>query len=615
MADRGSETVSWGRSRRRLRDSGRLPWRALSRSGRISVAGVAASAVLAIALGWFIPRVAERHALEARLETTLSLVRVLEREHLVPPIGDHLSGAAYAGFDEVVRGGLLGGDNVRVKLWNTAGEIVYSDARALVGRRFSIGPHLAKALAGVPTVEVSDLSSEENSLDRSLGSRLLELYIPLRNDQGQIIGAFEVYQDFRSLAAHLAAIRSAVWIAVGSGLSILLVFLVLLFSATSRAMERDHSAAVDRAEDLSVLLRTAEILSLEQGIGNTAPQVLQLLAARLQLQYAALLVDGHEPPIFSERGGADLHAFGLLAAREAMASREQIVRQGPTDVSPGRADVRIGSWVVAVPVSVEPGPLGSLVACREAERPFGPKERALVAGVAGQLGVAAESGNLFTDLQRMTQARGELLRKLVDAQEEERRHIVGDLHDGASQTLTRVLYGLRGSRSRLIDSRSEVADELARLETLVDELISNLRRDMAAIRPAMLEDFGLVEALEAFARAQEEEAGLRIDVHAGSLPEMSRATAVTLYRAVQEAVMNARKHADASRLQIRIRHHDGSILLDVGDDGHGIQGFREGIGLTYMKDRVESLGGSVEVDSRPGTGTTVSVRVPAEDGR
>ena len=597
--------------RDRLKETGKLHWATLSRAGRVSIAGIVGSAVLALALGAYIPRIAEHHVLLARLQGTQALVRVLEEQRLVPSIGDHLAGDTYEEFDRVVREGLLGGDNLRVKLWNPEGEVVYSDLRRLVGKRFEIGEDLREALTGIGTVEISDLSADENEFDRGLGDQLIEFYVPVTGPTGDVVGVFEIYQDFEPLAAHLTAIRVAVWIAVGVGLFVLLVFLLLLFSATARAMEREHRAAIDRAEDLAVLLETSEILSSEPRIEHTAEEVLRILTSRLELRCASLVLGDGEPSfVFADQGSPVVCRLGLAAARDSQARGEHVERRGAADPAFEHADGHSKCSVLAVPFHVEPDLSGSLVVCRDMDRPLDPREHALVSAVSGQLGVAAESAKLFRDLEQMTVERAHLLRRVVDAQEEERRHLVGDLHDGQGQTLTRVLYGLRGSRARLGAKNPEVDAELARLESLVDDLIVDLRRYMADIRPAMIEDLGLSEALESFARKQEEEAGIQIDVRTGSLPQLDTVTSVTLYRAVQEAVMNARKHAEAGRMWIDLGPEDGEICLRVRDDGNGSGEILDGIGLTYMKDRVASLGGSVSVTSRPKEGTTVSVRIP-----
>jgi len=432
----------------RIRAAGRVPWRALSRTGRISVAGVIGSAALAVALGIIIPRVVEHYALASRLESIVSLVRILEQQDLVPPAGEDLTREAYDRFDATVRGGLLGGENLRVKLWNREGEIVYSDRLELVGRRFPIEPSLALALSGRATSELSELSARENDLDRELGVQALEFYVPLHGSRGEVIGAFEVYQDAARIAGPLTAVQRAVWVSIGTGLSVLLVFLVLLFAATSRTMERESAA----------------------------------------------------------------------------------------------------------------------------------RER--------------------------------LLRRLVHAQEEERRHVVGDLHDEVGQTLTRVLYGIRGSRARLGADGSDVAQELQRLERLVDHLILVLRRFMAEAGPALIDDFGLAAALQALAREQEAESGVLIEVVADEVPELDQVTQITLLRAAREAVINARKHAEPNRMRIVLGRSRSGVTLAVEDDGRGSARIRDGVGLRYLRDRVASIGGRVDVTSRPEVGTRLYVQAP-----
>ncbi len=564
---------------RRAREAGGVPWEVLPRSGRVALLGVAASALLAVALGLVIPRIAEHHVLSARLDAIRALVRALEGQELIPAIGDGLRGASYEAFDDVVRSGLLGGENLRVKLWNRSGEIVYSDEPRQVGLRFRATPRLEAALEGEASVGITDLSAPENALDAALGDRLLEFYVPVRRG-GRVVGAFEIYQDLAPLATHLRAIRAAVWSAVGSGLSVLLVFLVLLFAATSRTMAAERRAAVDRAEDLALLLETSRTLASEVTLTDTGPRILTSLASRLALRCAAVTLDGEEPVLcVARRGEARLCPLGLGVARRARELQVDASAEGVGEAVLGHSETGEACSVTAIPFRAGAERWGALVACRGAGAPLGERERALVGGVASQLGAAAENAKLFEDLRRMTDARGLLLRRLVDAQEEERRRLVGDLHDGILQVLTRILYGLRGCRMRLPDGADEVGEELERLEALADEQTRSLRRHLAAIRPALLEDFGLVRALTAFAREQEVESGLRIDVTAGPIPEPDAAVGVTLFRATQEAVMNARKHAGARRVWIRLDAVEGALRLRVADDGRGADRIEEGIGL------------------------------------
>ncbi|HEX6331161.1 MAG TPA: sensor histidine kinase [Actinomycetota bacterium] len=591
-----------------VRETGGLPWAALSRTGRLSIAGVAASAALAIALGIAIPRIAESQSIDARAEAAHSLVHSLRSSDLIPTIDEPLSGAEYHAFDRMVRDGLLGGENVRVKLWNRSGQVVYSDEPREIGRQYPMEQELASALAGTTAAHVSDMSREENEFDASIGAPLLEIYVPV-HDGPRVFGAFEIYQRFEPLAAHLARLRTAVWIAVGSGLSILLVFLILLFAATGRSMAREHRETVEQAEDLSLLLETSRLLSGEPSLDGAGREVLAAVTAHLRLRCAALWVGDPTPLMSFSSHQEDLCPTLVSAAQSALAEHPLPV-SGWVEASFVRSE-GTDCAVLAVAFPVGTDATGVLAGC--GQRVFGERERLLVTGVAHQLSVAVESARRFEGLREMTEERGRLLRRQVEAQEKERRHLVGDLHDGLGQALTRILFGLRGSRARLT-GQPEVAEELGRLEDLAEEQSRSIRRFMARIRPAVLEDFGLPAALEALAREHEAEWAVPIDVQVEASPELDPAVGVTLYRAAQEAVMNARKYARPNRVWIGLSQSDGRVVLTVHDDGTGNDHLHEGTGLSHLRDRVTSLGGTVEVRSSRKGGTTLTATLPFETG-
>lgn len=600
---------------REVHERSLLNWQALSRAGRLSVAGVGMSALLAIALGILLPRVFLGHALGARLDAAHAIVHTLESQGLVPSLNGRLTGAAYERFDGVVTGGLLGGENGRVRLWSPSGELVYSDRRDEVGRLEPADSGLDDALTGRPFAEIRRLSEPENRLNGGVASRAIVLYVPIHQVGSAPVGIFEVHQDFSALSHRLALVQRAVWVAVGVGLFVLLLFLVSLFAGTARVMERERRAAEERAEDLATLLRTSRSLSSAPALTATAPEVLSTLMERLDLRCAAVVLEGQGTELaLTSAGRSELCDPALDLARRA--SRDGAGEERRVDVDPELEHCPPGSRCASlgVPFQARPGAHGALVVCRDAESRFGDRDRTLLAAVAGQLGFAADNDRLFGDLREMTAVRGRLLRRLVDAQEEERRHLVGDLHDGLGQALARVLYGLRGSQARLPEGGSEIRGELQGLESLVDEQSRELRGYLRAIRPAVLEDFGLAAALEAFAREQESETGLTISVSVDGVRDLGAPTEIVLYRAAQEAVMNARKHSGARRLWLRLERAGTEALLEVEDDGRGTAELREGVGLASMHDRVASLGGTVEIDSGPGRGTRLRVRMPMEQG-
>jgi signal transduction histidine kinase len=198
---------------------------------------------------------------------------------------------------------------------------------------------------------------------------------------------------------------------------------------------------------------------------------------------------------------------------------------------------------------------------------------------------------------------------LVTEREEERAMLRRELHDGRGPSLAAIGLGMR----RL---QSEVADpaEATLVTTLADEVqraVGEVRRICEGLRPAALNELGLVAALSAAADRLGSLGGPSVTVEAGPLPALSPAHEVAAYRVAMEAATNAVRHAGAEHVDVRLCWKDG-LVVDVEDDGGGIaDGARPGVGLRAMADRADELGGSTTVAPRPGGGTVVRLRLPA----
>ncbi len=185
---------------------------------------------------------------------------------------------------------------------------------------------------------------------------------------------------------------------------------------------------------------------------------------------------------------------------------------------------------------------------------------------------------------------------------------MGEIHDGLGQDLHRVLFGLRGSQSGPPD---EAAEELARLEALVEESTRRLRRLLQELRPPSLEDVGLAASLRSLAdRATED--GLHVEFLPEEEVEPPLEIRVAVYRIVQEALRNVERHSGADRAVVELSREDRALVVRVSDRGSGLKGpAPNGLGLWLMRERAEALGGSLSVESG-GLGTTVLLRVPLE---
>ena len=196
--------------------------------------------------------------------------------------------------------------------------------------------------------------------------------------------------------------------------------------------------------------------------------------------------------------------------------------------------------------------------------------------------------------------------RIVEAGYEERRRLGRDLHDGAQQELVSALISLKTAQQRW-DEAPEQARDL--VEAALEQMQAGIRdlRDLAAgIHPSVLTDRGLLAALEALASRSP------LPVELGELPAQRLPAPVetSAYFVVAEALTNAAKHARASHVEVNVPVADGAATVEVRDDGAGGADASAGSGLRGLADRVNALGGKLEVDSPPGAGTTVRARIP-----
>lgn len=202
--------------------------------------------------------------------------------------------------------------------------------------------------------------------------------------------------------------------------------------------------------------------------------------------------------------------------------------------------------------------------------------------------------------------------------EEERRRLARDLHDGPAQTLAAALFGVDLAVNALDRAPATARDELLAARALVREALDDLRALMAGLRPRLLEERGLVTALNGLA-AMPPLWGTEVSVESQGIGPGERLPAdveLAFFRIAQEAVSNARRHSGASRVRVSLAVRTGVAELLVVDDGRGFLWEPEfgwssrGEGLPGMRERAELLGGTLRVESAPGTGTRIAVMLP-----
>jgi signal transduction histidine kinase len=219
------------------------------------------------------------------------------------------------------------------------------------------------------------------------------------------------------------------------------------------------------------------------------------------------------------------------------------------------------------------------------------------------------STRLEENIEAKTSLR-ELSAKLVRAQEEERRAISRELHDEAGQSFSAILI----ETENLLDvpHGESVKAHLESIRNLAQRGLAGARNMALLLRPSMLDDFGLVPALNWQAKETAKRTGLRIQVFAADLPgDLPEEHKTCIYRVVQEALHNVSKHAQASAAQVVVQQSEQQIELSVQDDGTGFDAERvRGLGLLGMEERAHHLGGKLVIDSQPGRGTLLKINLP-----
>jgi signal transduction histidine kinase len=243
----------------------------------------------------------------------------------------------------------------------------------------------------------------------------------------------------------------------------------------------------------------------------------------------------------------------------------------------------------------------------------------VVSSITSQAATALENAWLYEELGDRERALQNLVEKLLGAQEEERRRVAYEVHDGLAQVAVAAHQNLQAFARRHAPESERGRKELDQILTQVRATVSDSRRVIANLRPTVLDDLGLAAAISLEIERLNGE-GYQVDYeeHLGDerLPEEIE---ITLFRVAQEALTNIRKHARSRWVNIELQRRDAGAYLAVRDFGRGFDpaaletsegGPGERVGFAGMRERVGMLGGELEIQSRPGDGTSVAATIP-----
>jgi two-component system, NarL family, sensor histidine kinase UhpB len=212
--------------------------------------------------------------------------------------------------------------------------------------------------------------------------------------------------------------------------------------------------------------------------------------------------------------------------------------------------------------------------------------------------------------------RRELLRHIVIAQEDERSRIAQELHDETAQILTAITLNLATLQRTVEGEANEIIDRLQNLARNMSRGIHNLVHDL---RPAQLDDLGLVHALQYLAEQENKRTGLEVQFKVeGNRQRLDKLVETVIFRVAQEALTNTSKHAEVKSAQMSLNFSQATVMLRVQDAGKGFDPQKEpvaphGWGLAGMRERVESVGGELHIKSAPGEGTLIAVDIPVQE--
>ncbi|HEY93762.1 MAG TPA: GAF domain-containing sensor histidine kinase [Dehalococcoidia bacterium] len=243
----------------------------------------------------------------------------------------------------------------------------------------------------------------------------------------------------------------------------------------------------------------------------------------------------------------------------------------------------------------------------------------MITGMAGKAGIIVENARMFTILRQQQQQVQHLLNEAIQAQENERQRISADLHDSVAQWLAGASYQTQTVEALLSDTNgSNIRNQLNLVEETIDKSLTELRRVLVDLRPPSLDELGLSHSLHQSLTSISSD-GLVCNFHEeGDHTRLDPSVEITVYRVVQEALNNIRKHSEATRVDLYLNYGDENVIVKIKDNGVGFDltdtinnAISVGnLGLLGMKQRVDMLGGEFDIQTRHGKGTTITLTLP-----
>ncbi|MCL4535332.1 MAG: histidine kinase, partial [Bacteroidetes bacterium] len=404
------------------------------------------------------------------------------------------------------------------------------------------------------------------------------------------------------------------------------------FRTMTQQLARSRDELVRRNEALSALNSVAvaisQSLKLEDVLATAIAKVLDVTGGKGGCVFLTD-PDRKECKITSSTGPLSafncrdsLYSNSTCACNQALQSgRTMVVIQADqcSVLSDARAAGEDIGGFVSVPLKSKERVMGIMNIAYSDQEHITPTELAILDAVGYHMGLAIDNAILYEEAREKEELRGQLLGKVISAQEEERKRIARELHDEFGQTLTGLIMNIESVEAAISTRQAQLKQRMASARACAVQALDELRKLTLGLRPSVLDDLGLVAAVRSYAQSYLDARSIHLQFEAGGIGgRLDPSVETALFRIVQEAIHNTTRHAGARRVHIRLEAGSGRITTVVEDDGSGFDvddvlrpGSRpQSLGLLGIRERVTLLGGTFDIKSQPGRGTRLTVEVP-----
>lgn len=507
---------------------------------------------------------------------------------------------------------------------------------ALVGKG-NLFSNLTQAIMGSTTVDLiafCDLEASTSTMKMLRELKVISYDTPMQLLE---ISGIDLIIDTRpSPDPELLSAADQKGITILQGLSVRLIWRILDDYNTSRLKEKSLVKELNtRVKELSILNEMSQILTSPLDLWFLLDKIAVLATRISKVDACALFMYDEEQEKFvvsSTLGLTDNFKNKVKLSLSDSIIEEMIALRRPLVISQMRnwgistliseAMNEGMSGLAAVPLLSKQKLVGIIAVFSTDSDSLSSEEVNLLSILAGQAGIAVENAHLYESTRQKQRLVEQLLGKLIQAQEEERKKMAAEIHDTIAQSLVGILTKVQTCRSLVKKDPALVAERLTELKNLVSENVKEVREIIFNLRPSSLDDLGLIPSLENYIKRFEREAGIFVEFLINDRERRLATTSETaVFRIIQEALTNVKKHSKADRVLVRLTLDPKMISLRISDNGEGFdwdevtERFLRGDshGLQGMKERVSLLGGSFKVSTEKGKGCIVTAQLPVSN--